>query len=107
MTIRNERVRNDAGERIHLRYTAATSTLAVACACWVVAIRQMPGMNMGLASQLGSFGFFFVLWASMMAAMMLPGAIPAVARHVRASGQLSGVPLFIGRTERSPPAPSS
>ncbi|MCU1495183.1 MAG: hypothetical protein JWO62_2947 [Acidimicrobiaceae bacterium] len=87
---------NNAKDTVHLRYIAATSTLAVAAACWVVAIRQMVGMNMGAASRLGSFGFFVVLWASMMAAMMLPGATPAVSRRAQVSGQLSVVPLFVG-----------
>jgi predicted metal-binding membrane protein len=32
----------------------------------------------------------------MMAAMMLPGAAPAVLRHVRAGGRVRAVPLFIG-----------
>ena len=39
---------------------------------------------MGAATELGSFGFFAALWVSMMAAMMLPGAAPAVVRHVHA-----------------------
>jgi hypothetical protein len=87
---------NNVKEAVHLRYIAVTSTLAVAAACWVVAIRQMVGMNMGVASQLGSFGFFVVLWAVMMAAMMLPGATLAVSRRAQASGQLSVIPPFLG-----------
>jgi predicted metal-binding membrane protein len=51
---------------------------------------------MGVATRLGSFAFFAVLWVAMMAAMMLPGAAPAVVRHVQASGQVRGVPLFLG-----------
>jgi len=56
----------------------------------------MSGMDMGVATQLGSFGFFVVLWVFMMAAMMLPGAVPAVLRRVQASGQARAVPLFVG-----------
>src|ERR1700677_1523485 len=96
MTVSNERVRSDAKETVRLRYVAMISTLAFAAVCWVVAIRQMVGMNMGVASQLGSLRFFVVLWASMMAAMMLPGATPAVSRRAQATGQLSVVPLFVG-----------
>ena len=70
---------------------ALTATLALAGASWVVAIRQMNGMDMGVATRLGSFAFFVALWVSMMAAMMLPGAVPAVLR--RASGRLRAVPL--------------
>jgi predicted metal-binding membrane protein len=96
MTSPNERVRNDAKETVNLRCVAVTSILAVAAACWVVSIRQMDGMDMGVASQLGSFDFFVLLWAAMMAAMMLPGATPAVSRRAQATGQLSVVPLFVG-----------
>jgi predicted metal-binding membrane protein len=71
-------------------------TLGIAGASWVVAIRQMTGMDMGVATRLGSFGFFVVLWVLMMAAMMLPGAAPAVVRRVHASGRVRTVPLFIG-----------
>jgi predicted metal-binding membrane protein len=71
-------------------------TLGIAGASWVVAIRQMTGMDMGVATRLGSFGFFVVLWVLMMAAMMLPGAAPAVVRRAHASGRVRAVPLFIG-----------
>src|ERR1035438_6749740 len=40
---------------------ALTFTIGVAGASWVVAIERMNGMNMGLATRLGSFSFFFVL----------------------------------------------
>jgi predicted metal-binding membrane protein len=77
--------------------TAATltGTLGLAAACWVVAIRQMHGMDMGVATQLGSFTFFIAVWVAMMAAMMLPGAAPAVLRRTQAGGARA-VPLFIG-----------
>lgn len=75
--------------------TALAATLGLAAAAWVVAVRQMHGMDMGVATQLGSFAFFVVLWVSMMAAMMLPGAAPAVSRHARATGRVRGVPLYI------------
>jgi len=55
--------------------TALAATLGLAATCWVVAIRQMSGTDMGVASELGSFASFLVLWESMMAAMMLPGAV--------------------------------
>jgi predicted metal-binding membrane protein len=75
---------------------ALTATLGLAAAAWVVAVRQMSGMDMGVATRLGSFAFFAGVWVTMMAAMMLPGAAPAVVRHVQASGQVRGVPLFLG-----------
>jgi predicted metal-binding membrane protein len=73
-----------------------TATLGLAAASWVVAVRQMHGMDMGVATGLGSFGFFVALWVSMMAAMMLPGAVPAVLRHAQASGRVRAAPLFVG-----------
>jgi predicted metal-binding membrane protein len=73
-----------------------TATLGLAAAAWVVAVRQMNGMDMGVATRLGSFAFFVALWASMMAAMMLPGAAPAVSRRARAAGRARAVPLFVG-----------
>ena len=72
-----------------------TATLGLAAASWVVALRQMNGMDMGVATELGSFAFFIAVWVSMMAAMMLPGAAPAVVRRARASGRVSVAPAFV------------
>ena len=44
---------------------ALTATLGLAAASWVVAVRQMHGMDMGVATGLGSFAFFVALWVSM------------------------------------------
>ena len=74
---------------------ALTMTLGLAAASWLVVVRQMSGMDMGVATRLGSFAFFIALWVSMMAAMMLPGAAPAVVRRVHAGG-VRAVPVFIG-----------
>jgi predicted metal-binding membrane protein len=74
---------------------ALTVTLGLAAAAWVVTVRQMTGMDMGVATTLGPFTFFVVLWLSMMAAMMLPGAAPAVLRRTHAGG-MRAVPLFVG-----------
>lgn len=78
------------------RSVASTTTLALAGACWLVAIHQSSGMDMGASTELGSFTFFVAAWASMMGAMMLPGAVPAVSRFVRADGRLRAVPQFVG-----------
>ena len=75
---------------------ALAVTLGVAAASWVVAVRQMSGMDMGVATRLGSFAFFAALWVPMMAAMMLPGAAPAVVRRAQASGLVRAVPPFVG-----------
>jgi predicted metal-binding membrane protein len=76
--------------------TALTATLGLAAASWVVAVRQMHAMDMGVATRLGSFASFVVLWVSMMAAMMLPGAVPAVLRTARGRGRVRAVPVFVG-----------
>ena len=72
-----------------------TGTLVLAAACWIIAVWQMHGMDMGTATQLGSFGAFIVVWVAMMAAMMLPGAAPALLRRAHAGG-VRAVPLFAG-----------
>jgi predicted metal-binding membrane protein len=53
-------------------------------------------MDMGAATELGSFGFFAALWVSMMAAMMLPAAAPAVVRYVQTGRPVRAGPLFVG-----------
>jgi len=74
---------------------ALTATLGLAAACWVVAVRHMSGMDMSVATPLGSFASFVAMWVLMMAAMMLPGAAPAVLRRAHASGRVRDVLLFV------------
>ena len=84
-------------ERItHPTAAALAATLGLATASWVVAIKQMSGMDMGVATRLGSLGPFVALWMSMMAAMMLPGVIPAVLRRAQADGRVRAVLSFVG-----------
>jgi predicted metal-binding membrane protein len=71
------------------------ATLGLAALAWVVTVRQMHGMDMGVATQLGSFAFFVALWAAMMAAMMLPGLVPAVLRRGRSTGPVRAVVPFV------------
>jgi predicted metal-binding membrane protein len=75
---------------------ALAATVGLAAAFWVIAVRQMQGMDMGVATRLGSFASFTAVWVVMMAAMMLPGAAPAVLRRAQASDGVRAVPLFIG-----------
>jgi predicted metal-binding membrane protein len=58
------------------------SVLGLAAASWLIAMAQMRGMDMGTATDLGSFGHFLALWTIMMAAMMLPGTARYAARAV-------------------------
>jgi len=75
---------------------ALAATLGLATASWAVAVWQMHGMDMGTATRLGSFASFIAVWVVMMAAMMLPGAAPAVLRRAQVSGGMRAVPLFTG-----------
>jgi predicted metal-binding membrane protein len=81
---------------LQLRRAALTATLGLAAASWVIAVRQMNGMNMGVATTLGSFAFFVAVWVSMMAAMMLPAATPAVLKRAQTSGHVRAVLAFVG-----------
>jgi predicted metal-binding membrane protein len=74
---------------------ALTATLGLAAASWVVSVRHMSGMDMSVATPLGSFASFVAMWVLMMAAMMLPGAAPAVLRRAHASGRVRDVLLFV------------
>jgi predicted metal-binding membrane protein len=49
---------------------------------------------MGLHAGVGSVGLFLEAWAAMMAAMMLPGAVPAIVGRARVAGP-GAVPLFV------------
>jgi predicted metal-binding membrane protein len=62
------------------------ATLGLAAACWAVTAWLMDGMDMGVATRPGAFGFFAAVWVTMMAAMMLPGAAPAIAGRARMAG---------------------
>jgi predicted metal-binding membrane protein len=82
-------------EMAQIRAAALTATLGLAAASWAVAVWQMNGMDMGVATRLGSFAFFVSFWAAMMAAMMLPGSTPALLRRAHVSGRVRAVPLFV------------
>ena len=84
------------GARTGTAAAALTATLGLAAVSWVIAVWQMNGMDMGVVTPLGSFAFFVALWVVMMAAMMLPGAAPAVLRCAQASGRVGTVLLFVG-----------
>jgi len=76
-------------------WAALAATLGLAAAAWVVTVRQMHGMDIGVATQLGSFAFFVALWPVMMAAMMLPGLDPAVLRRTHSSVPVRAVVPFV------------
>jgi predicted metal-binding membrane protein len=75
---------------------ALAGTLGLAAAGWVVALRRMHGMDMGVATDLGPLPGFLATWAPMMAAMMLPGAVPAVMHRARGRGGAAAALSFAG-----------
>jgi len=106
VTARAERAKvTPASQANTTSWTAAALavTLGVAAACWVAAVREMTGMDMGTATRLGSFGFFIAVWA----AMMLPGMAPAVLRRVQAGGGRAQCQRSPGRTWPSGHWPAS
>jgi predicted metal-binding membrane protein len=56
----------------------------------------MHGMDMGVATRLGSLPYFLSVWVPMMAAMMLPGTAPAARRLARAGGRVLDIALYVG-----------
>jgi predicted metal-binding membrane protein len=70
-------------------------TLLIAAGCSAVAVTQMRGMDMGVDTTLGSFGFFVGVWAAMMAAMMLPGTAPAVGNYARTHDRSAAAVAFV------------
>jgi predicted metal-binding membrane protein len=72
------------------------ATLGLAAASWAVTAWLMNGMDMGVATRPGGFWFFAAAWVTMMAAMMLPGAAPAVIRNARLNGAARTALLFTG-----------
>src|SRR5215469_5318535 len=85
---------NAESQRVANPAIVLAATLGLAAACWAAAAWLMGGMDMGVATRPGSFGFFAAAWVTMMAAMMLPGAAPAVARHARMNGTLGAAAPF-------------
>ena len=75
-----------------LGFIALAATLVLAAASWVVVVRQTGGMDIGAATELGSFASFIGYWVPMTTAMMLPGAAPAALRGAR----VRSMPLFVG-----------
>jgi hypothetical protein len=84
------------GGRAAAMAAALTATLGLAGASGVISVRQTNGMDMGVATRLGSFASFAGPWVAMMAAMMLPGASRAVLGRAQAGG-VRAVPVFAGR----------
>jgi len=75
---------------------ALTATVGLGAAAWAFTVQRMRGMDMGVATRLGSLPYFLSVWVPMMAAMMLPGTAPAARRLARAGGRVLDVSLYVG-----------
>ncbi len=64
--------------------------IAVGAVCWVVTANRMDGMDAGPGTELGGLGWFVGVWATMMAAMMLPSLVPMGTAYVRAESATGG-----------------
>jgi predicted metal-binding membrane protein len=64
-----------------------TVLVAVALVTWIVTVQRMRGMDGGPGTDLGGLGWYLGVWVTMMAAMMLPSAVPMVLLFQRISSQ--------------------
>jgi predicted metal-binding membrane protein len=74
---------------------AVVVLLSGALVAWIVTVDRMAGMDAGPGTDLGDLGWFTGVWASMMAAMMLPSAAPSVRLFSRAAGRPSMTAAFV------------
>jgi predicted metal-binding membrane protein len=88
----------DARQELAKPMAAALVVLAVAGVAWAAMVhhsRSMAGME-GMDMGLGSIESFAATWVVMMAAMMLPSAIPVVVEFARTSERRAGWQVATG-----------
>src|SRR5262245_5611802 len=73
----------DAPQEISAPALIAVAFLIAAAAAWTVTIARMSSMDDMTTMGLGSVGSFAVAWTVMMAAMMVPSAMPLVFEFAR------------------------
>jgi predicted metal-binding membrane protein len=73
-----------AGDQLR-RIVPAIVLIALAAACWAITVRRMQGMDMGPGTDLGRLGWFALVWATMMSAMILPSLVPMALTYAAAS----------------------
>jgi predicted metal-binding membrane protein len=61
--------------------------VAAALVTWIVTVIRMRGMDAGPGTDLGGLGWYVGVWVTMMAAMMLPSAMPMVLLFQQVSGE--------------------
>ena len=88
----------DAGQELARPVIAAAVVLALAALAWAAMVhhaRAMEGMD-GMDMGLGALHVFAATWVVMMAAMMLPSAIPVVLEFARVAEKRRGWPIAVG-----------
>jgi predicted metal-binding membrane protein len=76
-----------------VRSRISVALLAGAAVAWAVSVERMRGMDAGPGTDLGSLGWYLVIWVTMTAAMMLPTTVPA-AQHVARLARRAPTVLF-------------
>jgi predicted metal-binding membrane protein len=74
---------------------AVVVLVAVALVAWIVTVDRMDGMDAGPGTSLGGLGWFTGVWATMMAAMMLPSAAPSVRMFSRTARRPATTAVFV------------
>jgi predicted metal-binding membrane protein len=77
-------------------WLVAIGLLGVALGAWILTVERMQGMDAGPGTDLGTLGWFLGIWVTMMAAMMLPSAAPAVTLFARLRGTAASTLFVIG-----------
>jgi predicted metal-binding membrane protein len=88
----------EAGQELARPVIAAAVVLAVTAFAWAAMVhhaRAMAGID-GMDMGLGSLDAFAASWVVMMAAMMLPSAIPVVLEFARVAEKRRGWPMAVG-----------
>ena len=88
----------ETGQELAKPVIATVVVLAVAALAWAAMVhhaRAMAGMD-GMDMGLGPLHVFAVTWVVMMAAMMLPSAIPVVLEFARVAEKRRGWPMAVG-----------
>jgi predicted metal-binding membrane protein len=77
------------GEPLYKRAPALVpaAVAGLALITWVVTVERMRGMDAGPGTDLGGLGWFVGVWVTMMAAMMLPSAMPMTLVFARVSAE--------------------
>lgn len=85
--------RRDGGRR---PVAIAAAVVAAALVAWIVTLDRMAGMDAGPGTALGDVGWFLGIWATMMAAMMLPATAPVAALFARSESTTRTVSFLAG-----------